>query len=197
MLAPRKKLWSTPPSAVDHLVEHIPLGPRDVVLDIGCGDGRILLQWAERVSLQQKQDDDKNPSTTQPQLTFLGIDIDASRIQECQQAAQQAQADGRIHPNVRLEFTCANALESVDHFQKATVIFMYLIPRGLQLIYPLLKEHVERLHQQQPATVVRVATYMSKLPKEAGPPKFRATCQVPHQPDAAWPLYFYEFKKKS
>lgn len=188
MLAPRKKLWSTPPSAVDHLMEHMPLQPHDTVLDIGCGDGRILLQWAERVSAVMTETVEVRPS-----LTFLGIDIDPDRIAECQKAAQQTQEEGKIHPSIRLEFICANALESVDHFQQANVIFLYLIPRGLNLIYPLLLEHKQRMHFTNDNNIVMVATYMSKLPKEAGPPRSTATCTVPHQPDAAWPLYFYQF----
>jgi hypothetical protein len=167
-------------------------------LDIGCGDGRILLQWAERVSSSiLKEEGAHNTSHWTAQdassLSFLGIDIDSNRIEECKIAAKQASDAGRIHRNIRIEFTCANASESAQHFQNATVIFMYLIPRGLNLIFPLIREHANRMLSEQDTTI-RVATYMSKLPSEAGPPLHKATCCVPHQPDAAWPLYFYEFK---
>ncbi|KAL7471598.1 hypothetical protein ACHAXS_011905 [Conticribra weissflogii] len=46
MLAPRKKLWSTPSSAVDIALELADLDEHDVVYDIGCGDGRVLIQLA-------------------------------------------------------------------------------------------------------------------------------------------------------
>ena len=47
MLAPRKKLWSTPSSAVDIALDFADLGADDVVYDVGCGDGRVLIQMAD------------------------------------------------------------------------------------------------------------------------------------------------------
>lgn len=46
MLAPRKKLWSTPSSAIDIALEFAELDMDDVVYDVGCGDGRVLIQMA-------------------------------------------------------------------------------------------------------------------------------------------------------
>ncbi|KAG7341907.1 ribosomal protein L11 methylase [Nitzschia inconspicua] len=188
MLAPRKRLWSTPLSAIDHCLEWIPLKENDFVLDIGCGDGRILIEWAERISSQKV--------AFLTSLSFLGIDIDPDRIQECQSASKAAIATGRLSPEIRMDFVCANALESVELFQNATVIFLYLIPRGLKQILPLLKKHASRMRE-----TIRVATYMSKLPLEDDDGKKmiikllgRATCRVEHQREAAWPLYFYEIR---
>lgn len=190
MLAPRKTLWSTPLNAVDHCMEWIPLDRNDCVLDIGCGDGRILLTWAERVSASaicdtlatMRQEDLRT-------LTFLGIDIDSERIRECKLAAKEAKTHGRIHPDIRMEFVCANALDSVRAFQNATVIFLYLIPRGLKQIYPLLCQHAKENISH--GKTIRVATYMSKLPPSENPVG-RALCIVEHQQEAAWPIYFYE-----
>jgi len=47
MLAPQKKLWSTPSSAVDIALDFADLGADDVVYDVGCGDGRVLIQMAD------------------------------------------------------------------------------------------------------------------------------------------------------
>jgi ubiquinone/menaquinone biosynthesis C-methylase UbiE len=196
MLAPRKKLWSTPLSAVDHCLQFLPLKQNDCVLDIGCGDGRILLAWAERISSNNKAIN-FDLST----LLFRGIDIDADRIKECQVAVQDARDAGRIAPELKMEFVCANALESVELFQEANTFFLYLIPRGLKQIAPLLIQHAQRLQQ-----TIRVATYMSKLPSTSTVtqdgtctirPLGRAFCHADHQREAAWPLYFYEIQPSS
>ena len=61
MLAPRKTLWSTPISAINHIESWIPQlrDGVDCICDIGCGDGRILLEWSKRYStkLFQQQEE--------------------------------------------------------------------------------------------------------------------------------------------
>ena len=47
MLAPQKKLWSTPSSAVDIALDFAELGADDVVYNVECGDGRVLIQMAD------------------------------------------------------------------------------------------------------------------------------------------------------
>jgi SAM-dependent methyltransferase len=178
MLAPRKTLWSTPTSAVEHLQKWIPLRDNDKICDIGCGDGRILLEWAQRVS----------SATTEnvPKVSFLGIDIDPDRIAICQDSLNEQRQNGKIHEHLTIEFVCANALESTELFDKATVFFLYLIPRGLKLIQPLLQEHKATTMGEGPLHVV---SYMAKLPGETVTD--RALLEVEHQPGAAWPLYYY------
>jgi ubiquinone/menaquinone biosynthesis C-methylase UbiE len=163
----------------------MPLKPNDCVLDIGCGDGRILFEWAERIS----QDNNNMSRDEISTLSFLGIDVDPNRIEQCHRTAKQAQATGKILPEISMKFSCANALESIDLFQNATVIYLYLIPRGLKQIYPLLREHSKRMREP-----IRIVTYMSKLSPLDLQPKGIAFCRVIHQHEAAWPLYFYEIK---
>lgn len=181
MLAPRKTLWSTPSGAVDHALEWIQLKPNDMVCDIGCGDGRILLRWAELFSQSQQDcsDDIK--------LTFLGIDIDPARIEICQQALTKARSDGSIKDSVSVSFVCANALEdSARLLQTANIFFLYLIPRGLKLIHSVLTEHKKR----NAFSEMQIITFMNKFPGET--PVDRALVKVAHQPGAEWPLYFYK-----
>lgn len=187
MLAPRKTLWSTPLSAVNQLSNWIHLKDNDKVCDIGCGDGRILLEWAQRISAIESYDHDNSGRSNVPipKVTFLGIDIDPTRIELCHNSLYELQQSGKIHENLSIHFVCANALESSDLLHHATIIFLYLIPRGLKLIYPLLEQH--KMTIQEPLQVV---SYMSKLP--GATVTDRALLQVEHQPGAAWPLYYYK-----
>ena len=181
MLAPRKTLWSTPTSAIDHIVRWVPLQPGDCVCDIGCGDGRIILQWAERYSSLPRRPQEESQPTT---ISLIGIDIDEERITKCQESLEKARAEGKIQPSIDIRFICANALQSSEYFEKANIFFLYLIPRGLKIFHPLLLEHRKKLQRQ-----LKVVSYMSKLPNET--PIERGLCKVEHQPGAEWPLYFY------
>ena len=55
------------------------VGPTDVVYDLGCGDGRIVIAAATRFGARG-----------------VGIDIDPRRIAEANAAARPAGVDGRV-----------------------------------------------------------------------------------------------------
>lgn len=178
MLAPRKTLWSTPRAVLEQAVAWCgPLQPTDCVCDIGCGDGRCLVQWATLYSVTLLRDEENDNKDT---ASFVGIDIDADRIQQAKQAWQQAVETGAIDARIQVEFHCQNALEAYDIFCRATIIFLYFIPRGLRQIKPLL------LQIPQP---IKVVTYMSPLPGET--PIHKQCIKIPHQPNAEWPVYAY------
>jgi hypothetical protein len=208
--------------------EKIPLQDKDCICDIGCGDGRVLIRWAELLSSSSLS------STTTMNVSFLGIDIDPNRINESREAVIRAKQEGRILPQIDMQFICGNALEccwngstissssppccsshhpsstttptttTILQQHNVTIFFLYLIPRGLKQIYPILLDHVVRTRRNQGETTtitkqsqqqypIRVVTYMSMLPPtEAIKPVEKAICHVPHQKDAAWPIYFYE-----
>ena len=42
MIAPRKKLWSTPPEVIEAAIHHLNLSDRDILYDIGAGDCRFI-----------------------------------------------------------------------------------------------------------------------------------------------------------
>lgn len=75
---------------------------RDVVYDLGCGDGRICIA-AARLGARA-----------------VGIDIDPQRIHECQENARSSRLRGRV------EFRC-QSLFDVD-LRPATVVTLYLLP---------------------------------------------------------------------
>ena len=75
----------------------------DVVYDLGCGDGRILIAAAKRFGCRA-----------------VGVDIDPLRIQESRDNAKRA------HVTDRVQFFCQSFFDT--DFSDATVVFLYLLP---------------------------------------------------------------------
>lgn len=73
-----------------------------------------------------------------------------------------------------------NALE--QDYSSATVFYLYLIPRGLRIILPVLKTLGKNL---------RVATYMAPFPESETPIETFHLTSAKH-PGANWPLYLYD-----
>ncbi|KAI2510821.1 methyltransferase [Fragilaria crotonensis] len=200
MLAPRKILWSTPREVVPILVDWIPLEPNDVILDVGCGDAKVLLQWAMQVpsslhlpSRQQQQQPQESNST----IKFLGIEIDEQRAAQAQENVENAYREGILdRDKVSIQIRCGNALhDASDWWVEATIVFMYLIPRGLRRIKPMLElSQQQKQHESTRHGRLVVVTYMSPLPDERHVAK--RSCPVEHQPGAAWPLFLYHLDKK-
>lgn len=154
MLAPRKKLWSSPEEAVRVGLELLCLGPEDVVYDLGCGDGRFVVEAARRARCR-----------------CVGVEVDAARAAEARERAVEAGVADLV------TIRCENGLET--SLDDATALYLYLVPRGLRLLAPRL------LHRR-----LRVVSYMAPLP---GLEHDERRCASPaHQPDAAWPLYYYD-----
>ncbi|KAF4031326.1 Methyltransferase domain [Phytophthora infestans] len=130
MLAPRRTLHSTPLSAFRRALELVHADASDVVYDLGCGDGRLLIDAARRFGVRA-----------------VGVEIDPKRAQQARDAAE---ANGVGHLVTVYQ---ANALE-FDIPAEATIIFLFLISRGLSLVRPKL----EKLQ------ACRVITYLYRIP---------------------------------
>ena len=188
MLAPRKILWSSPSSAVQRAYTVSPLSESDVVVDIGCGDGKVLLQWAILYSANQNPDENccatataTAPDTTPKGPSFIGIDMDSVRIQTAEYSWKEAMLARQIDSRISSQFHCANALADGFWKDSATVLYLYLTPRGMRQLRPVLDECPKlRL----------VISYMNTLADAKL--LAREVISVPHQPDAAWPLYIYQ-----
>ena len=94
--------WTTPEPLVERMLDLAGVGPGDHLIDLGCGDGRIVIAAARRGA------------------SALGIDIDVERIAEAETAARSA---GVAHlANFRQEDLFATRLED------ASVVTLYLLP---------------------------------------------------------------------
>eukprot|EP01041_Mallomonas_annulata_P009977 gene9977-20745_t len=158
MLAPRKKLWSTPFEVVDEAIRLLNINESDIVFDIGAGDGRFLIRCA-----------------IQTNALNIGVEIDEERASEAKENCSSSSVSSLC------SVLCGNALE--QDYSTGTVFFLYLVPRGLRLILPLLQ------NIQHP---IRVVTYMSSFPEKIVPTRI---CKVKTQQhgEAEWPLYLYHF----
>ena len=93
----------TPPQVVERMLALGKVGKGDVVYDLGCGDGRVVIEAAKRYGVRG-----------------VGIDIDPQRIAE---ANANARAAGVTH---LVEFRLADLFET--DLKEATVVTLYLLP---------------------------------------------------------------------
>jgi SAM-dependent methyltransferase len=94
---------TTPPEVVTAMLTLAQVGSRDVVYDLGCGDGRIIIAAARRFGARG-----------------IGIDIDPQRIADAAQAAKDAGVVGRVR------FRQGDLFEA--DIAEATVVTLYLLP---------------------------------------------------------------------
>jgi len=107
----------TPHRVVDAMLRVAKVGKRDVLYDLGSGDGRIPIAAAQKFGITRS----------------VGIDLDQELIDEANRNRIKAGVDERV------KFLKADLFES--DVSDATVITLYLLPRlNLQLIPKLLKE---------------------------------------------------------
>jgi SAM-dependent methyltransferase len=92
----------TPPEIVERMVRMAEIGPNDSVIDLGSGDGRIVIAAAKRGA------------------RGLGVDLDPSLVRLAAQNAAQAGVSDRARFEVRDIFE--------TDLSGATVVTMYLLP---------------------------------------------------------------------
>lgn len=93
----------TPPAVVDRMLATAKVTRNDVVYDLGCGDGRIVIEAAKRFGARG-----------------VGIDIDPQRIAEARANAKAAKVEHLV------EFRNADLFET--DLSPATVVTLYLLP---------------------------------------------------------------------
>lgn len=105
----------TSEKVVDRMLELAGVGPDDVVYDLGCGDGRIVVAAAKRFGCRA-----------------FGFDINPQRVAEAQENARQNGVEELVEIQQR-------DILSLD-LSQATVVTMYLLPRLNQELIPQLEK---------------------------------------------------------
>jgi len=106
----------TPEEVIVEMLKMGDVGEHDVLYDLGCGDGRIVIRAVRELGCRG-----------------VGIDIDPVRIKECQENAANAGVSDRI------EFFVMDLFEA--DISQATVVTLYLLSKvNLRLRPKLLRE---------------------------------------------------------
>lgn len=92
----------TPEQVVEGMLKLAKVGPKDVVYDLGCGDGRTVIMAAQKFGARA-----------------VGIDIDPERIAESTANAKTAGVTGKV------KFIQGDLFEADIH--EATVVTLYLL----------------------------------------------------------------------
>jgi SAM-dependent methyltransferase len=103
----------TPIDVVERMLKFAGVGPGDVVYDLGCGDGRIVIEAALKFGARG-----------------VGIDIDPALIARAQANAKQAGVESRV------TFRLQDAM-TVD-VSDATVVTLYLLAASNVKLRPIL-----------------------------------------------------------
>ena len=101
--------------AVDEMLRLANVGPRDLVVDLGSGDGRMVISAARDYGARG-----------------LGIELDPKLVEESQANARQAGVEGRV------TFRQGDVL--LADYRDATVVTLYLLPNLVEKLKPRLLE---------------------------------------------------------
>jgi len=104
----------TTETAVKAMLELAAVKSSDIVYDLGCGDGRIVIAAAKNYGARG-----------------VGIDIDPARIREAKKNASQAGVESRV------EFREQDLFQA--NFSEATVVTLFLLPAVNKRLIPQLE----------------------------------------------------------
>lgn len=106
----------TPMPVVEEMLKLANVTKDDVVYDLGCGDGRIVIMAAKKFGARG-----------------VGIDIDAGLIEKCKESAKREGVSDKVH------FIAEDAMKS--DVRDATVVTLYVLPSAMLKLRPkLLRE---------------------------------------------------------
>jgi SAM-dependent methyltransferase len=108
----------TPMCVVDKMLELADVDDNDIVYDLGCGDGRIVIAAAKKYGARG-----------------VGLDIYPQWIKKSQTNAKKAGVESSV------EFRLEDAM-SAD-ISEATVVALYLLPESNDLLRPMLEKQLK------------------------------------------------------
>jgi SAM-dependent methyltransferase len=108
---------ATPMPIVERMLDLAGVAAEDVVYDLGCGDGRIVIAAADRFGARG-----------------VGVDLDPRRIEEARRRAKTAGVESLV------EFRVEDA--TATDLSEATVVTLYLLPESNELLRPIMERRL-------------------------------------------------------
>jgi len=108
----------TPMVVVEKMLEMANVTKTDILYDLGCGDGRIVITAAKKYGTRG-----------------VGIDLEPERIKESKAYAKEAGVEDLV------EFRLHDVMKS--NISEATVVTLYLLPESNAILRPILEEQLK------------------------------------------------------
>jgi cyclopropane fatty-acyl-phospholipid synthase-like methyltransferase len=105
---------------VEKMLEMAKVTKNDIVYDLGCGDGRIVVTAAKKYGCKG-----------------VGIDIDPARIKDSLATMEKAKVT-----KDQVEIRQGDALKVKD-LEKATVVMLYMLPEFMEKLEPQMKQRLK------------------------------------------------------
>jgi SAM-dependent methyltransferase len=106
----------TPEVVVEKMLDMAKVGKKDVVYDLGCGDGRVVAIAAKKFGARG-----------------VGVDLNPERITDSKATLKKYQVEKLV------EIRHGNALKVKD-LHKATVVALYMLPEFMTKLEPIAKK---------------------------------------------------------
>jgi len=108
----------TPEKVVEKMLELAKVNKKDIIYDLGCGDGRIVVRAAEKYGARG-----------------IGVEIDPDRVSEARERVKKHGVEKLV------DIIQEDALK-ID-LSPATVVTLYLTPEGNELVKPALEKYLK------------------------------------------------------
>jgi ubiquinone/menaquinone biosynthesis C-methylase UbiE len=110
----------TPQPVVDKMLDMAKVTDKDVVYDLGCGDGRVVATAAKKYGAKG-----------------VGVDIEPKRIEESLATVKKLEVEKLV------EIRQGDALKVKD-LEKATVVMLYMLDEFMGKLEPIAKERLRK-----------------------------------------------------
>jgi cyclopropane fatty-acyl-phospholipid synthase-like methyltransferase len=124
--APKYNLIYVPTEVevIEKMFDMAKVSKKDVVYDLGCGDGRIVALACKKFGCRG-----------------VGIDLNPERIKECMDTIKKYNVESFVESG-KLQYRLGDALKVCD-FDQATVVMLYMLPQFMDLLEPVAKQKLK------------------------------------------------------
>lgn len=114
----------TEEKVIEKMFDMAKINMKDVVFDLGCGDGRIIAMAAKKYGTRG-----------------VGIDLNPQRIKDCMDTIEKYKVEPLVEKGL-IEYRLGNAL-TVPDFDKASVVMLYMLPEFMDLLKPIAQKSLK------------------------------------------------------